>query len=249
MRADAHYVDQLDAPAAPRTATRPAAAAARASQLSALNAVDHEIANALAAVLSSTSLLGDDTPRLTRKVTVEMIRAEVQRAACTLRMASVLRHGVPEHRRLVAVKDVVQRAADGLAADARLRGIHVSTENTSNGALLNVDPELLASALSAVALTLCAALNHVDEAGLRLTAGPESNGRITLTIEQDFVVLPETWLTVPTAAAALDAASGQQIVPLLALCQVVDAYAGKLVTSRLPHGSRVEVDLPTVPRR
>jgi hypothetical protein len=215
---------------------------------STLGSVDTEVANALASLVSSTTLLGDATPRLTRTVTVEMIRAELQRAIGTLRAASVLRFGVSESRRLTSPREIVQRVVEAVSADARLRGITVSSDtDAADGTRLNVDPELLSSGLSAVALTLCAALNHVDEAGLRIEAAAEPQGRVTLSVEQDFVVVPESWLTLPTAAV-LEAPGGQQLIPLAALRVMAEASGGRLVTSRLPHGSRVAVELPTVSR-
>ena len=249
MRADAHYVDQL---VAPLTRTAPAAAKASSASSSepktpSLAAIDSELAGSLAAVLSSTALLVETTPRLTRNITVDMIRAEVQRAACTLRAATVIRHGVSDERRLVSPRQVVQRVAETVSAEARLRGILVNTTADGADAAISVDEELLASSVSAVVLMLASALNRVDGATLNVTAIAES-GRVTLAIEQECVVVPETWFGSPSLAA-VDAPGGQQLVPLVALRQVAEAWGGRLTTSRLPHGTRIAVELPAAARR
>jgi hypothetical protein len=250
MRADAHYVDQLVAPLT-RTATTTAKASSASSsepKSPSLAAIDSELASTLAAVLSSAALLSDATPRLTRNITVDMIRAEVQRAACTLRAASVIRHGVSEERRLVSPRQVVQRVAETISAEARLRGISVNVTTDGADAAISVDEELLASSLSAVVLMLASALNRVDDACLNVTAITEASGCVTLAVEQESVVVPETWFGTPALAAA-DAPGGQQLVPLLALRQVAEAWGGRLTTSRLPHGTRIAVELPAAARR
>jgi hypothetical protein len=38
-------------------------------------------------------------------------------------------------------------------------------------------------------------------------------------------------------------------VPLLALRQVAEAWGGRLAASRLPHGTRIAVELPAAARR
>jgi hypothetical protein len=249
MRADAHYVDQLVAPVTRPTAasTKPPTTSSSETKAPSLAAVDAELASSLAAVLSSTALLAETTPRLARSVTVDMIRAEVHRATCTLRAASVLRHGVPEERRLVSVRQIVHRVAETVAPDARLRGISLDTNAAGAEGAISVDEELLASAFSGVVLMLAGALNRADGACLNVTATTEA-GRATLAVEQEAVVVPEAWFT-PLTVAAVDAQGGYQLVPLVALRQVAEAWGGLLVTSRLPHGTRVAVELPLMVRR
>ena len=230
-------------------AARVSAAPTASARPSALAAVDEDLARALAAVLSSTAVLGEGASRLTREVTVDVMRAEGQRALCTLRAAGILRHGVGDGRRFVTPRDVVKRVEDLVTADARLRGITVSAAwaNTER-LLLNVDAELLSCALGAVTLLMFSALHRVDAASLFLAAAADTPGFVTLSLEQEYVVAPEAWVTL-TPASAADGPDGHRLVPLIALRQLVDAYGGKLAISRLPHATRVSVDLPQVPRR
>ena len=231
-------------------ASRIAAVPAEVATPSSLAVVDEEIARSLGAVLSSTGVLGEEASRLTHEVTIEVMRAEAQRAYCQLRTASILRNGLGDSRRFVAPRDIIQRIADLVAADARLRGITVTTSWIgTERSMLNVHAEALSCALSAVALRLFSALGRVDAASLSVTASADSAGQVTFAVEQDFVVVPESWVAGALTATAADAPGGHQLVPLIALGQLVEGYGGNLTTSRLAHGTRVSVDLPIVPRR
>jgi hypothetical protein len=223
----------------PTTATAPIA----------LRQSDEETANALSAVLSSTALLTRDTPAFTREVTIEMLRAESQRALCLLRVGSTLRYGVPEARRFVPVPEIVKRVQDLIAPDASLRGASVTVQwSPCERALLRGDCEVLAYSLSAVALVLSKVLDRGLSATIAITASAESPDAVRIAVEHDFVVLPEAWLALPTGSA-IDASSSGELMPLLALQKVVEAYGGHLEVARLAHGSRVSVVLPAVHRR
>jgi hypothetical protein len=238
-----HRVDDEEARALAAAARLPVSVAAE-SKPSHGGVTDVAVANSLAAVLSCTDLLADTMPALTRAVAVEMIRAEARRATCMLYAARVLRSGVLEEHRLASPRQIVQRVADTVAADARLRGIRLETAvNIIDGALLRADEELLACGLSGVVLQLCGAVNRVSGARLTVSANAEPAGRVTFAVVQESVVVPETWLTIP-AQPLLDSSESPALSPLLALRQIVEAYGGRLAISRLPRGSRVAVELP-----
>jgi signal transduction histidine kinase len=249
MRADAHYVDQLiAAPSRPAGAPHRSSPAATESKMPSLAAVDAELASSLNAVLSSVSLVGESSTPLSRGVAAEMIRAEVQRAMTTLKAASVLRHGVPEERRLVSPRRLVQLVSETVAADARLRGISVITTAENATGVVSVDEETLVAVLSAVVLTLAGALNRCDGACLTVTATSEPAGSVTIAVEQESVIVPEAWLP-PLASTAAEAPGGHRLVALLALRQLADAWGGRVLASRLPHGTRVALELPLAARR
>jgi hypothetical protein len=124
-----------------------------------------------------------------------------------------------------------------------LRGLALETSVTVvDSTRLNVDAELLASALSGVVLMMSAALKRVVGAHLRLTAASESAERVSLIVVQEGVVLPQAWLALPERPDARSASD--PLMPLLVLQQVAEAYGGRLRTSRLPRGSCVAVELP-----
>jgi signal transduction histidine kinase len=237
-----HAVSDDEARALAAATTLPVAAAVRAGR-SSVESMNAELAQSLAAVLSCTELLSDGVPVLTREVAVDMIRAEAQRVSCMVQATRVFEGGVPADRRPVSPRDVIERVARIIAAECRLRGVALEISATAVDSMrLNVDADLLASALSGVVLMMSAALKRVVGAHLKITAAAESAERISLVVVQDGVVLPQAWLSPPERSDARSISD--PLMPLLVLQQVAEAYGGRLLTSRLPRGSCVAVELP-----
>jgi hypothetical protein len=203
-----------------------------------------ELAKSLSAVLSCTDLLSDGMPRLTRTVAVDMIRAETQRTICALRTAHVLKHGVPLERRLVAPRAILERVAETVAAETRLRGGHVTIAGEGlDGARVRVDETCLATALASVVVMIVAGLHDVQGARLDLTSTSNgTSGRVTFAVAQESVILPDSWLKVANGPGEVNITP--ETAPLVALRQVAEAYAGTVSVTRLPHGTQVSVDLP-----
>lgn len=227
-----------DIAAAIRASTVPAAE----SRSSGLSALDAAVSNALAAVLSSSDLLVEATPRLTRALALEMVRAESRRALCLLEAGRVLRYGVPVERRLVSPAAVVHRVITMLGAETSLRGVGIDTSVVlADGGAIRVPEELFVHALFGAALTVAEALQGVEGARLRLSAVAEAAGTVTLAVVQQSVPVPAAWL----------AAEGQDplaVVPILALRHLAEAGGGRLATTRLAEGARIAVELPLRPR-
>lgn len=203
-----------------------------------------DVADSMTALIGCTELLSDGTPQLARTVAVDMIRSEVQRTICTLTAAKVLTSGVPERRRFVAPREIVQRVVDIVAAEARLRGISVDASvSADQGITLIVDPDLLARGLAGVVLTMSAALRGVTGACLAVTATSQTDGRVTLAVSLGAAIVPQKWIALP-AESALDPHDAPGLMPLLALRRIADVYGGQLLVGRLPRGSRVSVEIP-----
>lgn len=253
MRADAHYVDQLVAPPGRRSADDEPRSPALAKIASApmqtrgdssmLN--EHELAQSLGAVLSCTDLLSDGMPRLTRTVAIDMIRAETQRMICALRTSHLLKHGVPQERRLVTPRVIIERVAETVAPEARLRGSQVTVvSDAPDSSKIRVDESCLATALASVVVMISAGLHDVQGARLDLKVANGTAGRVTFAVAQESVILPDSWLKVASGAVG-EISNTPETAPLVALRQVAEAYAGSLSVSRLPHGTQVAVELPT----
>jgi signal transduction histidine kinase len=249
MRADAHYVDQLEMrrvtpdDARPLSASAPVTAAPPAqsrSEQSLLN--ESELANSLTSVLSCTDLLGDGMPPLTRTVAIDMIRAETQRTICALRTSALLKHGVPDDRRLVSPRTVLERVVDTVRADTRLRGTRLATVvSAPDDATMRINDDAIVTGLSAVVLMMSAGLNDVHGAQLDVEVAAASSGRVSLTIRQESVILPEAYLKAANTRA--DLATNATFAPLLALRQIAESHGGSLAITRLPHGTQVCVEL------
>jgi hypothetical protein len=248
MRADAHYVDQLEMRRATADDARPLPSTAQATTAPpAQSRHDHfilnesDLAKSLTSVLSCTDLLSDAMPRLTRTVAVDMIRAETQRAICALRTAAVLKHGVPDERRVVSPRAVVARITDTIDADARLRGSRVATAvNTSDDIKLRIHEDCVVDAVSAVVLMMSAGLNDVHGAQLDVEVSTNASGRVSLAIRQESVILPEACLKAAHSRGEL--ANNPSLAPLMALRQIAESHGGSLSITRLPHGTQVSVD-------
>ena len=204
-----------------------------------LSGLDDAIAGSLAAVISSTTLLAENGPRLARAVAVDMIRAEARRALCLLHSASELRYGLPGDQRVVSPGAVVQHVVDMLQPESQLRGIAVdSVVNVAEGSLIRVNEEFLAHALFGVALMITAPLNAFHGPRVKVLATGEPAGRVTLAVMQQSVAVPRTWPSAP------DGPDAYALVPILALRHLAEASGGRLSTTRLPDGTRVALELP-----
>jgi hypothetical protein len=247
MRADAHYVDQLEMRRVTAEDNRPIAPSAHVAappqtrhEQALLN--EDDLAKSLTSVLSCTDLLDEGLPRLTRTVAVDMIRAETQRAICAIRTAGVLKHGVPEERRLVMPRAVIERIAATVASDARLRGSRVVTSiDITEDNRLRINEDAVVTGVSAVVLMLSAGLDDVHGADLDLVVTSPTAGRVSLAVRQESVILPEAYLKAANARG--EQALTPAVAPLIALRQIAESHGGTLAISRLPHGTQVAIEL------
>jgi hypothetical protein len=250
MRADAHYVDQLEMRRVSSEDARPLPASAQVSappaQLSRLDQPalnEGDLAKSLASVLSCTDLINEGMPQLTRTVAVDMIRAETQRVICALRTAAVLRQGVAEERRIVMPRAVVDRIADLIGADARLRGSRLAKAvAVTDDITLRINEDAMVTGLSAVALMMSAGLNNIHGAQLDVEVASTSSDRVSITVRQESVILPEACLK--AASGRGEQANHPAVAPLIALRQIAESHGGSLAITRLPHGTQVAVDVP-----
>ena len=193
-------------------------------------------------MLSCTDLLDEGMPQLTRSVAVDMIRAETHRAICALRTAAVLKQGVTEERRVVMPRTVVDRIARMIDADARLRGSRLSKAVTvTDDVTLRINDDAMVNGLSAVALMMSACLNNIHGAQLDVEVGSTASGRVSITIRQESVILPEACLKAANGRGELT--SNPTVAPLVALRQIAESHGGSLAITRLPHGTQVTVEL------
>jgi hypothetical protein len=248
MRADAHYVDQLEMRRVSTDDSRPLASAQVTAAPPAQSRPDQfvlnegDLAKSLTSVLSCTDLLNDGLPRLTRTVAVDMIRAETQRAICALRTAAVLKHGVPDERRLVAPRTIVERIADTVGSDARLRGSRMKIGvSVADDVKLSINEDSIVSGVSAVVLMMSAGLNDVHGAALDVEVTSSTSGRVNIAIRQESVILPEACLKAANSRGEL--AGSVAVAPLVALRQIAESHGGTLAITRLPHGTQVCVEL------
>jgi len=140
-------------------------------------------------------LLGEGVPFLTRSVAIDVIRAETQRAICTLRTVAHLTGGFPEASSPVAVRRIVAAVFDAVGPEVRLRGSRLTTRVKLNDDVsISVDAQSLVSAVTATVLWLSAGLGERRGAGLDVTVASHPPACGTLTISQESVILPSEML-------------------------------------------------------
>lgn len=241
MRADAHYVEQLES-------ARPAAAGARkpATATAAPHASsDIDVLTSLKAISSCAALVDDETTGLTRQVATTLIRAESWRSTCVLQAARVVRQGIAPTRRTTSIRKLVGRVVESVEYERRLRNVQVDTllsvPETQNVA---GQEDMLVYVLSGVALLTIELAAGARDGSVLIAALPEPAGRVTLAISQDSVAVPESWPSVVGDASSDTPGNWSTPIALLALRRLAEAYGGTVSTTRFANGSRLLIELP-----
>lgn len=242
-----HRVDDEQARLLAAAAKAPSAAAvsARDVKASLLPATDGELSNSLSSLAACAALLGESTPRLTRTMAADLMRAEVWRATCLLHAARVLRHGVSSSTHPVSPRDLVQSVVQALAVDARLRGFVVDAIVTvPDETSIRGDRELLVYGLSGLVLTMFSAMEGASAGSVTLTVLPESVGRVTLAVSQESVAVPDSWPTSLIESALDGGGASAMAISMLAMRRIAETHDGRFAVTRLANGCRVSIDLP-----
>lgn len=241
MRADAHYVEQLDAarPAATVPARRPA------TQAAPQGSNDIDVLTSLHAISSCAALVDDDVTGLTRQVATRLIRAEAWRSTCLLQAARIMRQGVAPTRRSTQVRRLMTRVAESVEHERTLRGVQVDTLLTVSDSLAVTGQEdTLVFVLSGLTLLTLELAGRAKEPGILIAALPEPAGRVTLAISQDAIAVPESWPSIVGESGSDHAGAWSTPVAVLALRRLAEAYGGSVATTRFANGSRLMLELP-----
>ena len=220
MRADKHYVEMLDAPAgaasatpaARTTGTQPETAvaaerdAADLDGMAAAAQAGRELAQSLAALRASTTLLSDRGPALASAVAGNLIRAEAWRATCLLQVSRFLRGEIAADPKPVRAHAIVDQMLKSIEPEKRLRSITIEERITVGDSLVVADEELLVGGLSGL---LMATVALTQEPGLTVTvAAAASANEVAFVISQDQERPPSNWASNwPAAGAARIAAT------------------------------------------
>ena len=239
MRADKHYVEMLDSPAA-RAEVRPQRgvdAKATAAESSAKDdgtataaaQAGRDLAQSLAALRACTNLLSDRGPALASAVADNLIRAEAWRATCLLQTSRFLRGELIPAPKSVSTHAVVDQVLRSIEAERRLRGISVDEQVTVGDSRVAVDEELMVGALSGLLLATIALQD--EQAPLTLTVAVESHAEeVVFKVSQGQVRASSNW--------------GTDSLLVAAAARIVAASGGRLAVVSLTAGTDVRVSLP-----
>ncbi len=188
MRADPHYVELLSsgtrgersrADGRGDTRTGPREADPLASRVNRERRIFAHLIEEIAAIESAATLLGGDASALSRRVSLDLIRAQSARAAWLLRADALVTGAAPElEPRSRQVGAMLAHLRDRLAAECRLAGVglHVTTE--SNATVI-VDDGAIALGVTGAVMALLPIV-----AGVEGAAAPVSI-RIEAIVEED----------------------------------------------------------------
>jgi hypothetical protein len=276
MRADAHYVDMIEA-LPPRIEAWPSRAGldrpdvdsitprngiADAAALSVADAhgvvsgttaeaaaqADRELAESLSALGACANILAAPASRLTQSVAANLIRAEVWRAACLLQASRVMRGEVSVRRTPVSAQAVVDRVLTSIEPERRLRGVVLDVGIDLADSRIQADEELLVVAVSGLLMATFGLVG--DRAGARvgLTAHRGTGGAVTCAVTQDLVSAAPAWGSAPGERVALHRSEGgMAAVAVVGARRVVEGCDGRLSVDAGDRGTRIELTIPSLP--
>jgi C4-dicarboxylate-specific signal transduction histidine kinase len=224
MRADSHYVDSLTSP----RESRGREAAARASLGDPLaqqadRRLFDQLAEDVAAIESAAAMLAADASPLSRRVGLDLIKAQSARAAWLLRATALIggaeQDTAPRRKPLAGVLSEIR---DRLAVECRLVGVGLEVEAVDPADLAVWADPALAIGITGAVLAQLGLLNGADQPVIRLRATGSRGELVGIEVSQDATGLPVSqqnrffdpswtarpggWLAALGAAAAKSAA-------------------------------------------
>lgn len=257
MRADAHYVDLLDAPRGRLDIEAvPAVAAAtpvvvgtrddRVAVAAASAAGGTEVARSLSALQTCVNLLADPVSAFARGVGANLARAEIQRARCLLQSVRVIRGEVPIDRTPVLVQDLVARVLESIEPGRQLRGISIHRQLILSHSRIHVDGDLLVCALSGLVIATLELVDGTD-AQLAVLARVDPGGDFTFAVTHNGLTMPSAWLAPGREMASNDRADAIGAVALLAARRIVESCEGRIAVTGSGRGAGFRITLPSLP--
>ncbi|MEQ1575238.1 MAG: ParB/RepB/Spo0J family partition protein [Vicinamibacterales bacterium] len=192
-----HQVDEVQADvlaratqvraAAPRIAAPVAAPVATASNRSHADTVVH-VAEAVAAIRAAAAMLAGDISPMTRRVALDLVRAEAWRASWQLRTAAIL-EGIHEWRfKSLPLGYLVRQACEGFSSESRLRSIDLKVNLVDGDPLADLDEGALICGVTGAVMAVSGLLGSVDASQqVTLTVRRWPGEALAVEIAQDVV--------------------------------------------------------------
>jgi hypothetical protein len=204
------------------------------------------VARSLAAAEACVPLLAQSTGLL-RIAALDVVRAETARAGGLLQLLRFLRGDVLPPITAVSTNAVLQRVAQALESERRLRNIALTTRSSVTDATCAGDETLLANTLLVLLLITFAAVEGVQNARVTLSVTVSDEQEIGVAVSQDHVATPAGW----TAGAGSDDFNGDgvqaiAVVALAAAQRVAREWRGRFAIATGDHSSILTIWLPTL---
>jgi len=247
MRADAHYVELMDARA---THAPPAQAQALAERpLDITDPTLHagrDLAQAMATVTSCAALLADASTELSRAVVGDLIRAEAWRAATLLHATRVVRKELSVARTAISVSGVLDTVTTAFQPERRVRGITIDARSTMPyGSVVVGDEPMVAGAMSWALLASLTLVSGLADARLTLSVGSDPSTGVAFTVSQASVTPPAIWQARAFDPTWTDRPGGvPALLWMLALQETAHAHDGTVRVERSDRGTTIGFTVP-----
>jgi hypothetical protein len=208
--------------------------------------VDADLSTSIATASSLADLLAGPLSDLSRGAIGTLLKAELWRASTLLQASRVAQGALPPVRSGVPVAALIDRIAQGLAAERRVRHVDFVTHVDLQPAHLVVaDQQLLAAALNGAVAATVALVEHLPAARVSIAAGLTTTRQLTLGVSQDHVVPAQAWVDHAFDAAWRDRPGGAMAaVGMLALRQAARVHGGEAAATLSARGSRLTLTIP-----
>ena len=253
MRADAHYVDLIEARAT--HAPKPSAASTyvqestqRLSEFTdpTLHA-GRDLAQALATLTSCAALLSDAPSDLSRAVVGDLIKAEAWRASALLHATRVVRKELSTTRTAISVSGILDKMTLGFQPERRVRAITIDARSAMPyGSVVVGDDQMVVGAVSWALLSSLALVTGITDARLTVSAASDAVSGVTFTVSQASVTPPPIWQARAFDASWTDRPGGiPALLWMLALQETAQAHGGTVRAERSDRGTTIGFTLPT----
>jgi hypothetical protein len=249
MRADRHYVEQLDGPAsgaveAPAVILRSAAVAASVETPS-LDVHD-DVLRALRSIESCTHLLPRASAALPQSVATDLIRAEVWRTSVLLEASRVVQDALPPGPIGCSVRRLVSEVAERAEPALRLHGCTLHVDNEIPEAIsIAADPRMIATALSGLVVAMRSAVDGIAGVRLGLSASMDATRQVELAVTEIGARVHAAWETRAFDDRWHERPGGvPSAVCMLAARKIAEAFGGRLMVSVNPRGAAAKMVLP-----
>jgi hypothetical protein len=244
MRADAHYVDALDAPRAPARPAMPAPAVSAAGNVT-TSLLDGLVDDALRGIGSAAGLTTAPSA-MVRATASEIVNAESHRALRMLTAARILRGECPLHRDRVVLDAPLRRLSHAIEREHLvLRTPCALTVQIEPALAITASEELVSTAVYGVITALGAITASDRSRRLRLTAAADqAHSHANIEIREVGLTVPTQWLHTALTAAWPVPLGGLAQVLLHAASKVAESHGGSMAMHSDDDGIAVRLMLP-----
>ena len=183
---------------------------------------------------------------LLRIAALDVVRAETARAGGLLQLLRFLRGDVSPSITAVSTSAAVQRVAQALESERRLRSIALTTRSTVTDATCAGDETLLANTLLLLLLITFAAVEGVQNARVTLSVTVSDANDIGLTVSQDHVAAPVSWTARASSEESADAGQVIAGVAIAAAHRLAREWHGRFAIASGEHSSILTLWLPAL---